>query len=153
MRSPVRHPREPCSIPSARMTHHHHPCALHWTFHKTGLNAAPLRTHWMFLYLHPASQIQLVYFVNLIFSSKTIYRDSNFLTLKHLNFAFKNQRLILKLTLCELTPVRKYCNQVWKQRTNPVLLDSLASCSSQLTRETLQNRLAQKTTFSNTNFP
>lgn len=82
-----------------------------------------------------------------------IYRIRDFLTLKHLNFIFLNQRHSLKSTLCELTPVRKNGHQVWKQSTNLVLLDSLVSFSSQLTRETLQNRFIQKRMFSITNIP
>lgn len=140
-----------CSIPSVRSTdagrerttHHQQPCALHWTFHKTGLNAAPLWTYRMFLPLfkHPASQVQPVHF--LIYSSK-----KSIVTvtphLKHLHFIFKNQRRILQVQSGKTA-------QVWKQSTNLVLLHSLASKRSQLTRETLQNRHAQKRTFSITN--
>lgn len=55
-----------CSIPSEssrdagmeRMRHQQQPCALHWTLHKTGPNAAPLWTYRMFLptlHLNPST--------------------------------------------------------------------------------------------------
>lgn len=140
------------SIPSVRSTdagrerttHQQQPCALHWTFHKPSLNAAPLWTYRMFLPLfkHPASKVQLVHF--LISSSKksvvTVISH-----LKHLHFILKNQRCILQSTKSsqeKLQPSSKAEHQ-------PGTLNSLASFR---TRETLQNRHVQKT-FSITNIP
>lgn len=59
MRSSVKHPREQARASTAalpvwgagmeRMRHQQQPCALHWAFHKAGLNSAPHWTYRMFL--------------------------------------------------------------------------------------------------------
>lgn len=89
MRSSVKHPREQARASTAalpvwgagmeRMRHQQQPCALHWAFHKAGLNSAPHWTYRMFLPLFiliqapsfPSSAGSLWKF-NILFQKKSI---------------------------------------------------------------------------------
>lgn len=146
------------------MKDYHQPCALHSAFynccHSTSLNASLVWTYSMFLpflFLIQAPRVQnstcsLSNYTKLSpLHSKTVTHDSNFLPLKHLNFLFKIKDI--SYDAWKLTSTRKKCQQMWKQSPYLLLLDSLTSSSSQLTREICQDKLVRRRKFFIANIP